>query len=104
MTEIDTIIEEEEAACSARVDARIRPVLLREFRLVAKTHKITRVGFINGACLIQREGEETIDTVYSCKEDVPDDLWQFASMCDKVADQYPTSDITPADLEETSGP
>ncbi len=50
--DLEAIIEKEELACDERIEAQIRPILVKEFRRVAKRYKVEKVIFGNGTCLV----------------------------------------------------
>jgi hypothetical protein len=88
--QITAIIEEEESACAARIDARIRPILVKEFRRVAKRYGVKEVIFGNGTCLIVRVAATHLG---SNSEELPKGLHRLAYLCDAVASSYPTEDL-----------
>jgi len=92
------IIEEEERLCAARVESRIRPLLVKEFRRVARRYRVKEVLFGNGTCLIVRETEQHLPN--ELNDTLPLGLKRLAAMCDAVAYSYPTDDLTEKDLHD----
>lgn len=94
--DLAAIIEEEEKACAERIEARIRPLLVKEFRRVARRYGVKEVLFGNRTCLIVRE--HTRHLYGELNDTTPLGLRRLAAMCDAVTYSYPTSDLTEKDL------
>jgi hypothetical protein len=96
--DLEAIIEKEEQACAERIEAQIRPILVKEFRRVAKRYKVERVIFGNGTCLVVWDDKKWL-AEYHPREEWPKGLRRLVALCESVASTYPTFDITHEDLK-----
>jgi hypothetical protein len=101
--DLAAIIEKEEQACAERIEAQIRPILVKEFRRVAKRYKVKEVIFGNGTCCVVWDKSRMLASKTSWRSDdpygdFPKGLRRLAALCDSVASTYPTEDLTEADL------
>lgn len=92
------IIEEEERLCAERIEAKIRPILVKEFRRVAKRYKVEKVIFGNGTCCIVWGNDRALAENWHGHDRFPKGLRRLVALCDSVASSYPTDDLTQADL------
>lgn len=95
--DLEAIIEREEIACAERIEAQIRPILVKEFRRVAKRYKVEKVIFGNGTCLVVWDDKKWV-AEYHPGEEWPKGLRRLVALCESVASTYPTYDITAEDL------
>jgi hypothetical protein len=95
--DVAAIIEKEELACAERIEAQVRPILVKEFRRVAKRYKVEKVIFGNGTCLILWDDKKWLGESH-VEGEWPPGLRRFVALCESVASTYPPSDITQEDL------
>ena len=96
--DLEAIIEKEEQACAERIEAQIRPILVKEFRRVAKRYKVEKIIFGNGTCLVVWDEERALAENWHGLDRFPKGLRRLVSLCDSIASTYPTYDITAEDL------
>lgn len=96
--DLEAIIKKEEEACAERIEARIRPILVKEFRRVAKRYKVEKVLFGNGTCCLVWDKDSFVVSNWHGLERFPKGLRRLAALCDSVASTYPTEDLTSEDL------
>jgi hypothetical protein len=95
--EIRDIIEKEELACAERIEKQVRPILVKEFKRVAKRYALRGVRFGNGTCLIM--SDEGVFLIDAWDNVLPKGLDKLQALCDAICSTYPTDDITTEDLE-----
>jgi len=96
--DLETIIEKEELACAERIEAQIRPLLVKEFRRVARRYKVEKVMFGNGTCCVVWDDKKWV-AEYHPGEEWPKGLRRLVALCESVASTYPTYDLTVEDLK-----
>jgi hypothetical protein len=99
LQELSDIICEEERLCAERIEARIRPILVKEFRRVAKRYRVEKIIFGNGTCAVVWDGDRALADNYDGVAQFPKGLRRLVSLCDAVASRYPVDDITKEDLK-----
>lgn len=96
--DLTQIIEEEELRCRERVESRIRPILVKEFRRVVKRYKVEKVIFGNGTCLVVWDNDRASAENWDGLDRFPKGLRRLVALCDSVASTYPPEDLTKEDL------
>jgi hypothetical protein len=96
--DLQALIEKEELACAERIEAQIRPILVKEFRRVYKRYNVERVIFGNGTCLVVWDDKQWLGEAH-LGEEWPKGLRRLVALCESVASTYPTDDITVEDLK-----
>lgn len=97
--DLEAIIEKEELACAERIEAQIRPILVKEFRRVAKRYKVEKVIFGNGTCCVVWDEKRALADGWEGRGAFPQGLHRLVALCDAVASTYPTYDLTVEDLK-----
>ena len=98
INDIRRIMGEEETACAERVATAVRPILVKEFRRVAKRYNVSRVLFGNGTCAITYNQKICLGSSVQDCDALPPGLHPLIALCDLVAGCYPVDDLGPDDL------
>lgn len=98
VTQLGKIIDAEEVACYDRVVARVRPLLVAEFkRAKERCPDLEKVLFGNGTCLLVFKESENV-LANSILGDPPASCKRLHDLCYAVAYEYPVDDLTEKDL------